>query len=145
LRQWVGEIERRYSLLGHPGKFAVTGFLARERMGSFADAIQLANEIAEPADIAAVRRYQSRSGLSFNIENLVLASDAERAVRTSLDLITAVASLKTRTTLQTRVVIATGLVVVGDVVDAGGSQERGIIGETPNLAARGRVSPSLTP
>jgi class 3 adenylate cyclase/predicted ATPase len=62
--------------------------------------------------------------------------DAERAVRASLDLVAAVAALKTRTALQTRVGIATGLVVVGDVVDAGGSQERGIIGETPNLAAR---------
>jgi class 3 adenylate cyclase len=62
--------------------------------------------------------------------------DAERAVRASLDLIATVVKLKTRTVLQTRVGIATGLVVVGDVVDAGGSQERGIIGETPNLAAR---------
>jgi class 3 adenylate cyclase/predicted ATPase len=62
--------------------------------------------------------------------------DAERAVRASLDLVAAVAALKTRAALQTRVGIATGLVVVGDVVDAGGSQERGIIGETPNLAAR---------
>jgi class 3 adenylate cyclase/predicted ATPase len=62
--------------------------------------------------------------------------DAERSVRASLDLIAAVAALKTRAALQTRVGIATGLVVVGDVVDAGGSQERGIIGETPNLAAR---------
>jgi class 3 adenylate cyclase/predicted ATPase len=62
--------------------------------------------------------------------------DAERAVRASLDLIAAVATLKTRAALQVRVGIATGLVVVGDVVDAGGSQERGIIGETPNLAAR---------
>jgi class 3 adenylate cyclase len=62
--------------------------------------------------------------------------DAERAVRASLDLIAAVAALKTHAALQTRIGVATGLVVVGDVVDAGGSQERGIIGETPNLAAR---------
>jgi class 3 adenylate cyclase len=62
--------------------------------------------------------------------------DAERAVRAGLDLIAAVAGLNTRASLQTRVGIATGLVVVGDLVDAGGSQERGIIGETPNLAAR---------
>src|SRR6202011_5656463 len=47
-----------------------------------------------------------------------------------------VAGLNTRASLQTRVGIATGMVVVGDLVDAGGSQERGIIGETPNLAAR---------
>jgi class 3 adenylate cyclase len=62
--------------------------------------------------------------------------DAERAVRASLNLIAAVAALKTRAALQTRVGVATGVVVVGDIVDAGGSHERGIIGETPNLAAR---------
>jgi class 3 adenylate cyclase/tetratricopeptide (TPR) repeat protein len=62
--------------------------------------------------------------------------DAERAVRAGLDLIGAVAALKTPTALQSRVGIATGLVVVGDVVDAGSSRERGIAGETPNLAAR---------
>ena len=53
-----------------------------------------------------------------------------------MELIAAVSALKTRVSLQTRVGIATGLVVVGDVMDAGGLQERGIIGETPNLAAR---------
>jgi class 3 adenylate cyclase len=62
--------------------------------------------------------------------------DAERAVRAGLRLSEAVVALETRAVLQTRVGIATGLVVVGDIVDAGGSQERGIIGETPNLAAR---------
>ena len=62
--------------------------------------------------------------------------DAERAVRAALELIAAVGALKTHAQLQTRIGIATGLVVVGDLVDAGGSQERGIIGETPNLAAR---------
>ena len=62
--------------------------------------------------------------------------DAERAVRASLELVAAAAALKTSTPLQTRVGLASGLVVVGDVIDAGGSQERGIIGETPNLAAR---------
>ena len=46
------------------------------------------------------------------------------------------AGLRTRASLQTRVGIATGLVVVGEMTDAGGPQERGIIGETPNLAAR---------
>ena len=32
--------------------------------------------------------------------------------------------------------IATGLVVVGDLIGSGAAQERGIVGETPNLAAR---------
>jgi class 3 adenylate cyclase len=62
--------------------------------------------------------------------------DAERAVRAGLELVAAVAGLKTRASLQTRVGIATGLVVVGDLVGSGEAQERGIVGETPNLAAR---------
>ena len=62
--------------------------------------------------------------------------DAERAVRAGLELIAAVTGLKTRAPLQTRVGIATGLVVVGDLIGSGEAQERGIVGETPNLAAR---------
>jgi hypothetical protein len=57
-------------------------------------------------------------------------------VRAGLDLVAAVAALKTRASLQTRVGIATGLVVVGDLTGPGEAQERGIVGETPNLAAR---------
>ena len=62
--------------------------------------------------------------------------DAERAVRAGLKLVAAVSDLKTHATLQTRVGIATGLVVVGDLIGSGEAQERGIVGETPNLAAR---------
>src|SRR5262245_48115205 len=49
--------------------------------------------------------------------------DAERAVRAGLELIAAVAGLKTRASLQTRVGIATGLVVVGDLIGSGDVQE----------------------
>lgn len=62
--------------------------------------------------------------------------DAERAVRSGLELVTAIGKLKMGTPLRTRVGIATGLVVVGDLVGSGQAQERGIVGETPNLAAR---------
>jgi class 3 adenylate cyclase/predicted ATPase len=62
--------------------------------------------------------------------------DAERAVRAGLELITAVAGLKTRAPQQVRVGIATGLVVVGYLIPSGESEERGMVGETPNLAAR---------
>ena len=62
--------------------------------------------------------------------------DADRAVRAGLELIAAVTALKTHASLQTRVGIATGLVVVGDLIGSGEAQERGIVGETPNLAAR---------
>jgi len=62
--------------------------------------------------------------------------DAERAVRAGLELITAVTALKSRASLQTRVGIATGVVVVGDLLSSGEAQERGMVGKTPNLAAR---------
>jgi class 3 adenylate cyclase len=62
--------------------------------------------------------------------------DAERAVRAGLELITAVSNLKTNGALQTRVGIATGLVVVGELIGSGETVEGGIVGETPNLAAR---------
>jgi class 3 adenylate cyclase len=70
--------------------------------------------------------------------------DAERAVRGGLELITAVSALKTPVPLQIRVGIASGLVVVGDIMRSGNAIERGIVGETPNLAARiqGIASPN---
>jgi len=64
--------------------------------------------------------------------------DAERAVRAGLELVGAVGKLRLRAEarLAGRIGIATGLVVVGDLIGAGEAQERGIVGETPNLAAR---------
>ena len=51
-------------------------------------------------------------------------------------LIEAVGKLLIQEPLQVRVGVATGLVVVGDIVGSGEAQERGVVGETPNLAAR---------
>jgi class 3 adenylate cyclase len=63
--------------------------------------------------------------------------DAERAVRAALAVIEAVGRLDVKSVeLQARVGIATGLVVVGDLIGEGAAQERGVVGETPNLAAR---------
>ncbi len=70
--QWVGEIERRYSIWDQPGKLAITGFLTRGRMGNFEDAIQLAAVTGGPADISAVRQYQSRGGISMNLEQQLI-------------------------------------------------------------------------
>lgn len=64
--------------------------------------------------------------------------DPERAVRAGLDIVTDVSSqtLNDGTPLHVRVGIATGLVVVGDLIGEGASEERAVLGETPNLAAR---------
>ncbi|HXB79385.1 MAG TPA: adenylate/guanylate cyclase domain-containing protein, partial [Bradyrhizobium sp.] len=62
--------------------------------------------------------------------------DAERAVRAGLAVIEAVGRLPAREDLPVRLGIATGLAVVGDLIGEGAAQERGVVGETPNLAAR---------
>jgi high affinity Mn2+ porin len=70
--QTIGEIERRYSIWDQPGKVAITGFLSRGRMGSFEDAILLAALTGQPANIAAVRHYQSREGIGMNLEQQLM-------------------------------------------------------------------------
>ena len=63
--------------------------------------------------------------------------DAERAVRAGLALVKTVGALEAGgRRLAARIGIATGLVVVGESVGEGEAQERPVVGETPNLAAR---------
>jgi class 3 adenylate cyclase len=62
---------------------------------------------------------------------------AERAIRAGLAIVNRIARLDLDCgKLEVRIGIATGLVVVGDLIGDGPSQERGVVGETPNLAAR---------
>ena len=63
--------------------------------------------------------------------------DAERAVRAGLAIVEAAAKLETAAgaLLHVRVGIATGIVVVDDLLGSG-EHECGVVGDTPNLAAR---------
>jgi predicted ATPase/class 3 adenylate cyclase len=63
---------------------------------------------------------------------------AERAVRAAIGIMAEVGSIELpdNTRVQARIGIATGLVVVGEIMGVGTAQERTIVGETPNLAAR---------
>ncbi|MBL8692149.1 MAG: AAA family ATPase [Rhodospirillaceae bacterium] len=65
-------------------------------------------------------------------------NDAERAVQAGLAIAADVPGVLTaeEAPLRVRVGIATGTVVVGDLLGSGEAQERGVVGETPNLAAR---------
>jgi high affinity Mn2+ porin len=71
--QLVGEIEERHTLWGQPGKLKVTGFLSRGDAGSFQDAVALSQATGLDASdaLAAVRHYQSRPGVSVNLEQQV--------------------------------------------------------------------------
>lgn len=68
--------------------------------------------------------------------------DAERCIRAGLEIIEAIRELRVRVSggkkveLAVRVGIASGIVVVGDLIGEGASEERAVVGDTPNLAAR---------
>jgi class 3 adenylate cyclase/tetratricopeptide (TPR) repeat protein len=64
-------------------------------------------------------------------------TDAERAVRAGLAVVTAVSERQVAgQTLQVRIGIATGLVVIGEPIGSGDSRQQTAVGETPNVAAR---------
>jgi class 3 adenylate cyclase len=71
-----------------------------------------------------------------------LERNAERAIRTGLAIVEAMAELNVELgreqgiDIAVRIGIATGLVVVGEIVGEGLAQERTVIGEAPNIAAR---------
>ena len=66
--QFVYEVEHRHAIRSLQGKTSLVGFVSRGRMGRFDDAIALAEVTGEPADIAAVRRYNTRPGINVNVE-----------------------------------------------------------------------------
>jgi class 3 adenylate cyclase len=90
-----------------------------------------------------VAKYMGDGALAYFGYPQAHEDDAERAVRTGLKLAATISRVGAGGVevepLQVRVGIATGLVIVGDLVGAGEAQERGIVGETPNLAARLQV------
>jgi high affinity Mn2+ porin len=63
-----GEIERRFSLLGHEGQIRLLGFASRGRLGDYADAVSYAIAEESKADISAVRTGSWKSGLSLNLQ-----------------------------------------------------------------------------
>jgi class 3 adenylate cyclase/tetratricopeptide (TPR) repeat protein len=85
-----------------------------------------------------IARYMGDGALVYFGYPQAHEDDAERAVRAGLELVKSIGKLNTAVgePLNARIGIATGLVVVGDLVGSGESQERGIAGGTPNLAAR---------
>jgi predicted ATPase/class 3 adenylate cyclase len=64
--------------------------------------------------------------------------DAVQAIHSALSILDKIPALPAKAGFspQARIGIATGLVVVGDLIGTGSAQERNVVGETPNLAAR---------
>jgi class 3 adenylate cyclase len=64
--------------------------------------------------------------------------DAVQAIHSALSILDRIPALPAKAGFapQARIAIETGLVVVGDLIGTGSAQERNVVGETPNLAAR---------
>jgi high affinity Mn2+ porin len=62
------EIEKRYELIGRPGRVLVTGFDSRGRMGLLDEAVRLAARTGSTPNPADVRQYRSRLGVSLDLE-----------------------------------------------------------------------------
>jgi class 3 adenylate cyclase/predicted ATPase len=89
-----------------------------------------------------ISRYMGDGVLVFFGYPQAHEDDAERAVRAALGVIESMGELNAGVgkdkdvELAVRVGIATGPVVVGDLIGEGASEERAVVGETPNLASR---------
>jgi high affinity Mn2+ porin len=66
--QSILELEKRHEIAGHPGRLLVMVYDSRGRMGLLTDALALADSTGGPVDIAAVRKYRDRTGVSMNLE-----------------------------------------------------------------------------
>ena len=69
--QLLSEVERRWTVSGKAGALKITGFLTRGRMARFDDAIALGQEEGEPPNVALVRRYRSRPGVSADLQQQI--------------------------------------------------------------------------
>ena len=124
------------------GSTALSARLDPEDMGDLIRAFQGAVSLAVVRFDGHVAKLMGDGALVYFGYPRAHEDDAERAVRASLKLVEAVRNLRHErgVALDVRAGIATGPVVVGEMMGEGQARERGIVGETPNLAARLQAS-----
>jgi high affinity Mn2+ porin len=66
--QEVAEIEHRHHLFGQEGKLKLLAYLTEARLGSYDDAIALAQATGTAPDTALVRKRRDKTGLGINLE-----------------------------------------------------------------------------
>jgi len=71
--EWVGEAEARHTIAGHPSKLKLLAFVNRGNMGSYGDALALAQQTGATPDTSLVRRFASRPGVAINAEQELTA------------------------------------------------------------------------
>ena len=120
------------------GSTAMSGRLDPEEMGEVIRAYQDAVASETRRFGGHVAKFMGDGVLAYFGFPQAHEDDAERSVRSALAIMQAMDELTAPdgTALAARIGIATGLVVVGDLVGEAEAQERAVVGETPNLAAR---------
>ena len=114
---------------------ALAARLDPEDMGAVIDAFQAACARIALASDGFLAEFRGDGILAYFGYPRAHEDDAERTIRAGLDIVAAVAQLKTpaEEPLAVRIGIASGLVVVGG---EGALRENVIVGDTPSLAAR---------
>jgi class 3 adenylate cyclase/predicted ATPase len=120
------------------GSTALAAQLDPEDMGDLIRAFQGAIAAAIAGFDGHIARLMGDGALVYFGYPRAHEDDAERAARAGLGMIKAIAELRHErgVALDVRIGISTGLVIVGELVGEGEARERGVVGETPNLAAR---------
>src|SRR5690349_13684096 len=120
------------------GSTALSARLDPEDMGAVIDAFQATCARIVLAYDGFVADFRGDGILAYFGYPRAHEDDAERTVRSGLDIIAAIARLETRAgePLSVRIGIATGIVVVGDLGGEGKLREHAVVGDAPNLAAR---------
>ena len=136
-----GEAERRQVTVlfcDMVGSTALSGRLDPELLGQLIRRYQDAAAGAIGRFGGFVAKFMGDGVLAYFGFPRAFEDAAESAVRAAIGILAEVGdiALPDGTRVQARIGIATGLVVVGEIVGTGSAQERTIVGETPNLAAR---------
>ena len=120
------------------GSTALSGVVDPELLGSLIRRYQDATAGAIGRFGGFVAKFMGDGVLAYFGFPRAFEDAAERAVRAAIGILAEVGGIERPdgARVQARVGIATGLVVVGEIVGTGTAQERTIVGETPNLAAR---------
>ncbi len=120
------------------GSTALSGKVDPELLGGLIRRYQDATAGAIGRYGGFVAKFMGDGVLAYFGFPLAFEDAAERAVRAAIAIMAEVGGIELpdTTRVQARIGIATGLVVVGEIIGSGTAQERTIVGETPNLAAR---------
>jgi class 3 adenylate cyclase/tetratricopeptide (TPR) repeat protein len=120
------------------GSTALSGAIDPEPMGTLIRRYQDAAAGAIGRFGGFVAKFMGDGVLAYFGFPRAFEDAAERAARAAIGILAEVGGIARPDgkRLQVRIGIATGLVVVGEIVGTGSAQERTIVGETPNLAAR---------